>query len=200
MKKVSGKFKDLTGRVYGRLTVIRFDTWYIRPKSNIRSPKWWCKCSCGIEKSISGSSLTSMATKSCGCIVKEAGFKISSYRSAPDGAFNDLWNTYNRSAKKRKLDFTKNKEYFKKLTSSKCYYCRDLPSNIRKSQSKYESETKDYIFNGVDRVDSKLGYIEGNVVPCCHTCNMMKRTQTYSEFMERIRKIYKVRVRKHLKN
>ena len=29
--------------------------------------------------------------------------------------------------------------------------------------------------NGIDRLDNDIGYIEDNVVPCCKTCNYMKR-------------------------
>lgn len=35
---------------------------------------------------------------------------------------------------------------------------------------------------GIDRLDSAIGYLKGNVVPCCHACNMSKRTLTTEEF------------------
>lgn len=42
---------------------------------------------------------------------------------------------------------------------------------------------------GVDRVDSLVGYVAGNVVPCCGTCNRMKNAFTQELFLERCRTI-----------
>ena len=45
--------------------------------------------------------------------------------------------------------------------------------------------------NGIDRVDSKLGYTIGNTVPCCAICNKMKNNFTLEVFKDKISKIYK---------
>lgn len=185
-----GKFKDLTGNVYGRLTVIRLDSRKIKPKSKLPSIYWLCKCICGKEKIIAGSSLRQNLTKSCGCIVKESGLKISRNRSSPRGAFDDLYNVYKRNAKRRNLIFNLTIDDFKILTSNNCHYCSIPPLQIRKSQSKYNPESKNYTYNGIDRLDSTKGYILENVVSCCHTCNIMKRDQSYIAFLYRIDKIY----------
>lgn len=53
---------DRTGRVYGRLTVIREV-----PRAGGKS--WWlCRCSCGNERIVTGGNLNSGNTKSCGCL------------------------------------------------------------------------------------------------------------------------------------
>lgn len=189
MEKVSAKFKDITGQFYGRWLVLKFHEWKIKPKSNTRYAVFWCKCNCGNEKAITGSSLVSGTSKSCGCIAKESGFKISLHRGHPEGGFNDLWNVYKRGAKKRNLCFKLTKEKFKELTSLNCHYCGKIPSFVRKSQSKYNSLSKDYIYNGIDRIDSSKGYFEGNVLTCCHSCNMMKRDTPYEEFIKNIKTI-----------
>jgi hypothetical protein len=194
-----GKFKDLTGNVYGRLTVIKLDSRRIKPKSQLPSIYWLCKCICGKEKVIAGSSLKQNLTKSCGCIVKESGLKISGHRSSTRGAFDDLHNVYMRGAKKRNLIFNLTIDEFKNLTSNNCHYCDIPPSQVRKSQSKYNSESKNYTYNGIDRLDSTKGYILGNVVSCCHTCNIMKRDKSYLEFLIRIEKIYEKLIKKKLK-
>lgn len=57
---------DLTGLVFGELTVIRKDEPYRTP-NGIPFAKWICKCSCGTIKSVRASHLLSGKTKSCGC-------------------------------------------------------------------------------------------------------------------------------------
>ena len=63
-----GKFKDLTGNKYGRLTVIELD--HIK-KTEKRSRTYWkCICECGNEIVVRSDSLGT-TTLSCGCITKE---------------------------------------------------------------------------------------------------------------------------------
>lgn len=60
-------FKDLTGKTYGRLTVIGIDGY----NEISREYYWECKCTCGNFKTIKGGSLKTGATSSCGCLQKE---------------------------------------------------------------------------------------------------------------------------------
>lgn len=60
-----GKFVDLTGQKFGRLTVIK------RVENKGRNACWLCKCECGNEKIIRGDSLKSGHTMSCGCLQSE---------------------------------------------------------------------------------------------------------------------------------
>lgn len=76
-----GKFEDLTGRQFGRLTVIcKGDT---AKNGDIR---WWCRCSCGNEelKLVRTYSLKSGHTQSCGCFRDEQAKK------------SGKWKKYNR--------------------------------------------------------------------------------------------------------
>lgn len=59
-------FDDLTGRKFGILTVLEFDS-----KTKNRKIKWKCHCDCGNETIVTGENLRSGNTKSCGCIHKE---------------------------------------------------------------------------------------------------------------------------------
>jgi hypothetical protein len=60
------RFKDLTGKTFGRLTVIRFGPYHENGRI-----QWWCKCICGNEKLVVGHDLTTGHTKSCGCLKSE---------------------------------------------------------------------------------------------------------------------------------
>ena len=71
-----GKFKDLTGQRFGRLTVIKRAEDYVSPKGS-QNVQWLCKCDCGNEITIVGKALTRKnGTKSCGCFAKENMSKI----------------------------------------------------------------------------------------------------------------------------
>ena len=71
------------------------------------------------------------------------------------------------SAKNRGLLVTISFSEFAKLNSLPCYYCGgELPK----------------VGSGVDRIDSSLGYISGNVLPCCEWCNKAKGVRSVEEF------------------
>ena len=57
-----GKMIDITGNVYGKLTVIN-----CAGKLDGRRYYWNCKCECGKEICVLGTSLRNGNTKSCGC-------------------------------------------------------------------------------------------------------------------------------------
>lgn len=61
-----GKFKDLTGENFGKLTVIGRADDYISPKGYV-AVNWLCKCSCGNTTIVRGCNLKSGSTTSCGC-------------------------------------------------------------------------------------------------------------------------------------
>lgn len=61
-----GKFIDLTGQKFGRLTVIKRIE-----NNNRREARWLCKCDCGGETETTSAHLNSGHTKSCGCLSKE---------------------------------------------------------------------------------------------------------------------------------
>ena len=65
--------EDLTGQVFGRLTVINQAEDYVNPNTGVHTARWNCCCSCGSQKLITvfGTSLKSGNTKSCGCLQKE---------------------------------------------------------------------------------------------------------------------------------
>ena len=61
-----GKFIDLTGKRFGRLTVIKRVG-----NDNQKKPQWRCKCDCGNETITRANSLRRGTIVSCGCYSKE---------------------------------------------------------------------------------------------------------------------------------
>lgn len=72
--------------------------------------------------------------------------------------------TYKTNSKSKQRDFSISDEQARVLFGSCCHYCGWPP------------------LNGIDRVDSMLGYVEGNVVACCSRCNLAKGASTVEEF------------------
>lgn len=62
--------KDLTGMVFGRLTVLEQVEDYISPQGAHRA-MWLCQCECGKTTIVSGNALKRHLTKSCGCLRDE---------------------------------------------------------------------------------------------------------------------------------
>lgn len=61
-----GKFTDLTGQKFGRLTVVKQ-----MPNNASNKVVWLCKCDCGNNAIVIGSRLHTGKTKSCGCLTRE---------------------------------------------------------------------------------------------------------------------------------
>ena len=67
-----GKFIDLTGQKFGRLTVIKRGENYVSSSGKTVKIQWLCNCDCGTENIlVVGSQLKNGRTKSCGCISRE---------------------------------------------------------------------------------------------------------------------------------
>src|SRR6266581_3944496 len=61
--------EDLTGRSFGRLTVLERDR---APRESSGGHAYWrCACDCGNETSVAGCALRDGSTKSCGCLRRE---------------------------------------------------------------------------------------------------------------------------------
>lgn len=173
-------FIDLTGQVFGRLTVLRED-----PNKRRRETRWICRCQCEKEISIEARNLRGGLSQSCGCLHRE---QTSLRFRLPVGvaAMNQILRRSKAQAIERGYEWALSKEQVLVLMQQPCHYCGALPSNISRG-SEYNGE---YIYNGIDRVDNTQGYIEKNVVSSCRRCNVAKHTQTIEEFCRWITRVH----------
>lgn len=94
-----------------------------------------------------------------------------------------VYREYRAGAQARELDFhLELNDFFIKTITSDCHYCSRPPFREVRSQT-----GKVFLTGGIDRVDSGIGYIEENYVPCCSICNTMKRDMTIDEFRSHIK-------------
>ena len=166
-------FIDLTGERFGKLVVNHFSysigTNYL----------WNCTCDCGNTKDINKSSLRRGLTNSCGC---EQG------HSLPEGESRAraLFSSYKSNAKRRGIEFGIDIGEFKMITKLNCHYCNKEPSQI----SSDKKANGAYIYNGIDRLNSKKGYFSDNIVPCCQICNWRKSNASEKDFIDWIDSVY----------
>lgn len=81
---------DLTGKRFGRLTVIRQDGYHYYPGSK-RKTQWLCKCDCGNTVTVIGSDLNNGHTQSCGCFRKESATSQSSTHGMSGTRLYRIW-------------------------------------------------------------------------------------------------------------
>jgi hypothetical protein len=106
--------------------------------------------------------------------------KLSSNLYINNDVFKDSSSTSYESHLKRlndkKFDTDFDIEYYYKLKNHNCYICG--------------KESHQYHINGIDRIDSKIGYLKNNSLPCCTDCNYMKKNYEFSEFIYKLYNIY----------
>jgi hypothetical protein len=85
------------------------------------------------------------------------------------------------------------KKHFKKVSQMNCYYCGQEPTIT----SGYKEWHPKVFSNGLDRVDSSVGYFDDNIVACCKYCNVAKLDRTKEEFLEWIIKVMQGQTMSH---
>jgi len=174
---------------------------------NKRQLKFQCDCG-SIYVTYCASSVASGRISSCGCyhreVIKERG---KTWVTKPKGmaARNGLFWNYCIKAKRHNQEFTLTKDEFSRFTSSNCFYCGAPPEKefqSRKSRFMQNdgrriktgelipSYNGGCLFNGLDRIDSSMGYVLNNVVPCCWTCNQAKSNMSQEAFYGWVVKIH----------
>lgn len=169
--------KDLSGQKFGFLEVIK----YI--EGSTRRTSWECLCICGNKIILKQDKLVGNRSKSCGCLKHE--LKPPTL-TCFEVAINDIFSGYKTRATAEKISFSIEKEKFKSLILSECFYCGVESSNTLKVQRRTGYKL---LYNGLDRVDSQEGYTETNVVPCCKNCNFAKRALSKEEFIALVKRI-----------
>jgi len=174
-----GYKEDLSGKRFGRYSVI------CCVGKRRKQYVWKCVCDCGKERYVTGNSLVTGQSLSCGC------YRLDRIRElklpAGESSFNNLYTSYKYRARVSRRKFDIPRDDFRRLTSQKCFYCGDVP----KQKRKLKRTSIPYTYNGLDRIDNSKGYSLDNVVACCKPCNLMKKNMEQSDFLNHVEKIYK---------
>lgn len=187
------KFINRIGMKYGRLTVVEH-----KGRNERGVHLWLCKCDCGNYKIVSSNNLSSKKSNSCGCLKAEALSRNGGqYVLAKDRERAILKVQYSHLCRRHKKfngDILSLDDYIDKVKQP-CHYCglehsREIKD--RKNETIKEKLLSDTIVlcNGLDRIDSNIGYTKENTVPCCKDCNYAKRNMSVSEFFKWINRVY----------
>lgn len=177
---------DLVGKKYGRLLVVK-----LHGISKQKQTVWECECECGNKKIVRIGTLISQHTRSCGCLKKDIMTEqCKRLFSLPEGeaSLNLAYSRYKLGAKRRGLSWGITKKDFIKYILSECFYCGEKPNNYTQYNT-YQNGTTPR--NGIDRIDSNIGYELDNCVPSCSFCNYAKRSLTQPQFLLKIKQISK---------
>jgi len=167
---------NITGKKYNRLTPVVY----------LGKSRWRCVCDCGKLVDAQSYGIIHGRAKSCGCLQKECARNIN-LKKWGESAFTNIYCGYRVGAKNRGLSFDLSRDELRNIISKPCHYCGTLPNNEKKSRFNNGS----YYYNGIDRINSDIGYEANNIVPCCWQCNSSKGRMDYKEFIAWIRKAYR---------
>jgi 5-methylcytosine-specific restriction endonuclease McrA len=164
---------DILGQKFHDLTVTAF-----AGRGKYRGSIWECTCVCGKKCLVPGGHLRANMRKSCGC---------RSEARIDQTGINIIYSSYKRKALLRKKVFDLDIKTFEELIKGKCHYCGIDRSQTLKRQ---KSRKLQILYNGIDRVDSKIGYTKENCVPCCKYCNQSKSDLTLSEWKDHLNRLF----------
>jgi len=84
------------------------------------------------------------------------------------------YSNYIRSANDKNLVFGLSQDVFDEIIKAPCCYCGIIQERG---------------FNGIDRMNSEVGYVADNCVSCCQICNYMKASLSVDAFLGRVEHI-----------
>jgi hypothetical protein len=180
MRKVRklDKRSDIVGKEFNGIKVTS-----ITDKLKWKSRVFKAVCRCGKEFEEVGYLLKK--GYGCGCKINNKGRKTVEYDQ--ERYLKTKYSEYKCGAKSRNLPFNLPYKAFQYIVKKDCHYCGESPSKNTVNKGKSYKYTG--ISNGIDRKDNSKGYSFFNCVPCCTTCNMMKKTLDYEVFLEHCFKI-----------
>ena len=175
------RWKDISGQRFGQLTVLSFHS-----KTRTGQSRWLCECSCGKQKDILGLHLLAGRIISCGCRVPKGKEHKSwtGHEELSGQEYGSIRRGANGSKGRPPLEFQVSQQYLWELFLKQDRKCAlsGVPIYLRKRWK--ESGTA-----SLDRIDSSLGYIEGNVQWVHKDVNLMKNKLDQTYFIEMCKSI-----------
>jgi hypothetical protein len=164
---------EMTGTSWGYLTVIE-------ARGKVGSQiAWLCRCECGAEVVYRGNYLRSGNATTCGC-------RIGRVQTRRDRGFGDIarsfWSAICDNAKSRNIEVAITPEYAWRLFEDQQGKCALSGEVLILHPNKNRTAS-------LDRINSSIGYEEGNLQWVHKRLNVMKMALPQKEFVEWCRKV-----------
>lgn len=166
--------KDLRGKVFGDLSVLDFSE-----VSRNGHYRYFVRCSCGTEKTVFGTHLLKGTTTHCGCKTDRSSANFKGHKKVGLTYFSSLIRGANGGKGRKPVDFSLTLEYIGDLLEEQGYKCKLSGLTICAKNNTAS----------LDRIDSSLGYTEGNVQWLHKDINMMKRHYNQDYFIHLCKKV-----------
>lgn len=165
----SRKYKDITGKKFHNLTVIKISD------KTIRKAIWECKCSCGNITHVVGNALRRGEIRSCGCLRKIIAYgDISGY----------FFTRIKRHAEKRQIYFDICIKNIWELFIKQDKKCALTGIDLVLTRKRGSDNTA-----SLDRIDSSKGYTLDNIRWVHKEINIMKMDLSDIELIEWAKKL-----------
>lgn len=163
---------DLTGQTFGLLTVLR------RLPSSNSATRWLCECECGNFTATLGGNLRSGTSKSCGCIRYKKGAQSHHWKGCGE-LTGRHWAIIKANAKKRGIDFDLDIQQGWDL-----YLLQQGRCALTGWALLLQAPVITDITASLDRIDSKAGYVDGNVQWVHKDVNLSKNIHPQEYFIQ----------------
>lgn len=145
---------------------------------DLKRNKWVLSCNCGKEVIKRPDHIFDKKNfKSCGCLPRKKS------KTNNEVCINRIFTSYKNGAKRRGFIFEVDIEYFSIILIKNCHYCGIEPLQKIKVKDNF------FLYNGIDRKNSSLGYVKNNLLPCCFICNRGKSNMNYKDFKKHLLRI-----------
>lgn len=167
---------NLVGKRFGKRVVLA-----LAQRTN-KNSKWLCRCDCGKESIITAGDLKrTLSCRDCSS-KKQREDAENAPTSGEPSIVSDYWCHIKHGALVRNITFTISKEYALSLFHNQNGKCalsgrKIILADSRKNYNKYRQS------GSIDRIDSKLGYVEGNVQWIHKIFQPMKSDKTQELFI-----------------
>jgi len=181
IRRTTSLWQDITGRQYGRLTVLKMHS------QNERGEYLWkCKCDCGKTKVLLGTSFKYGKVKSCGCLHKETISGANNYQAkrtfdkygvylpSSDPFYERAMSLMQHARREGvPVGFRSIVEFALHIRDITPEKCPVFGVKLKSAKGKPNNWSP-----SVDKIDPKKGYVRGNLQVMSWLANAMKRDAT----------------------
>ena len=182
------KAEELIGTVCGQWTVIGPVTSGTKTAGDSSGLLVLCGCSCGrTEKALRVAHIRQKKTSMCVECRIDRSRKARRHEDRSMPLANRRLVNYRRRAERTGKEFNLSAKEIAVLIVAPCAYCG-------RTTALEERETTGYFYpvgmNTIDRIDSEIGYVAGNVTSACLDCNKAKNAMSVADFLEWIKRVH----------